>query len=302
MPATRMVLSVRGRFIAIGIFLFAFLLSPDYARALSISPLRQTIVIDPGKSSVVELTVQNDTDTITNLQPNIDAFRIDPDTGRASFGAADMAKQWITWKTDPITLAPGEKGTLTFSIAVPAKAESGGHYLGLFANTIGPGAVGLSSRVGSLLFLYVGGRAEESLTRKLFSSDRAWYWSLPLRFFLSLENTGNIHAVPEGGLVIANMRGRRIVAVPINPEKRKLLSHGEWHENYIIDGLSWRDIGPLTATVFVQYGVTHRRIADTISFWYTPIWLVVFCLIIFLLLFFLGLKFKKRKNKPASFL
>ncbi len=302
MPATRNISYNRGQFVAFSFFLLMFLFLPDYALALSISPPRQTVVIDPGKSSAVELTMQNDTKANISIQPDIDAFRIDPDTGRAVFGSADAAKQWITWKADAVALAPGEKKTITFSIVVPAEAEPGGHYLGLLAKAGGNGAVGLSSRAGSLLFLYVGGRAEESLAKKLFFSDHAWYWSLPLHFFLSLENTGNIHVLPEGGLVIANMRGERILTQPINPERKKLLPHGTWRETYTIHGLSWRDTGPLTATVFVQYGVTRQQMVDTISFWYVPIWLAAPGLIIFLLLFFLWWQFRKRKKQSAGFL
>ena len=76
--------------LVIGSFVFC-----STVKAFSIFPVRQTVVIDPGKVAVASVQIYNDENEIIQVVPEIDAFQLDPDTGHAQFGHADVAKSWI---------------------------------------------------------------------------------------------------------------------------------------------------------------------------------------------------------------
>lgn len=272
--------------------LIAFFLPIDSAEALVVSPLRQSVVIDPGKSDTVRITVKNDATTTVAIAGDIDAFRIHEETGRAIFDAMDEAESWIDKRDLRMTLLPGEEHDLAFLIRVPEDALPGGHYLALFASVESAGG-NLGSRVGSLLFLYVGGAVQESISRQAFAGEKFWYHAKPIRFFLELQNNGSIHVIPTGVVTIANSRGRIIAKLPVNDTGRKLLPLERWKESYVLDALSWRDIGQIRATAFIQYGLGQKQIMDSITVWFVPIPIIVLAAIIVVCIFFFIRRMRK---------
>lgn len=286
-------------FYSFALLFFCSFVFPLTARALSIAPVRHTAVVDPGQKTVVRLTVANDSEEANTVTFEVDAFTIEKKTGRPIFGAADPAKAWIT-APPRLTLAPGEQRNVRFTVAVPEKAAAGGHYLGLFVKSAPTaGQVRIGSRVGTLLFLYVGGAVQESLVRQDFSVDKAWYLWPPVHLSLQLENIGTVHSTPEGAMIIRRDSGREIARLPLNPRGKKVLPGGFWREEYEFRKLGWRDTGRVTAVAMMQYGVTKQAITDTITFWYVPLpvllaaALLPVVLIILTLLIRRGVRFKR---------
>src|SRR3989338_8622625 len=254
--------------------LLAFFLISD-AHALTISPLRHTVVIDPGREEEVTMVITNDSASAILLTPDIDAFQLDPETGRAIFGARDEAVSWVKSRAQRLALDPGEKRELVFRIAVPKAAEPGSHYLGLFVGTApAEGMVGIGSRVGTLLFLHVSGAVREEVTREDFFAARSWYARPPIELSLWLKNNGTIHVVPAGELVL--QKGQRVIdRQSVNIRQRKILQGERWREQYRFDRLGWRSAGRVEAVIALEYGLTHQPIVDRVSFWYVPTGLLI---------------------------
>lgn len=280
------------------ILLYFFVLA-ESAQALTISPLRHTVVIDPGQSQTVILTITNDSDKTISFTPEIDAFQLEAQTGTAIFGARDEAVSWVEPAERQLTVRPGATRAIAFRINVPKEAEPGSHYLALFVSQApAVGTIGVGARVGALLFLHVAGEVREELTREDFFSTRAWYTKPPLTLSLWLRNNGTIHVVPVGE-VLLQKGGRVIDRQNLNTGERKILPGARWEENYQFEKLAWRDVGRIEAVASLQYGLTRQPIVDRVAFWYLPAGLLLVIGVSLILVFVGWLMMKKKKNRSS---
>ena len=258
--------------VSLFIALFACLILVQNVHALAISPLRQTITLDPGNASVLRLDVINNTDTAKEIIGEVDAFVTDEETGAALFGQKDVALDWIQLPQASFSILPGETQVLTFPINVPENASAGSHYLGLFAREIPPsGDVQLSTRVGSLLFAYVGGTLDESLVRETFEFDGS-LTQTERTVSISMKNTGDIHLAPQGTLVVENWKGEQLHTYSINIDGRNVTPGSRFVENFVVNKGT---IGPVTARATVRYGVNDQEFTVLAKTWIVPIWFVV---------------------------
>ncbi|OGH73349.1 MAG: hypothetical protein A3C90_03125 [Candidatus Magasanikbacteria bacterium RIFCSPHIGHO2_02_FULL_51_14] len=254
--------------------LSAFFLFPSATNAVTIAPVRQAAVIDPGSLRTVEVRVTNDENETRVFVPEVEAFTIDERTGRALFGADDDAVSWIEANPASLTLAPGREGAFSFTIVVPVDAEPRSHYLGLFV-TEKPkeGQVAVGSRAGSLLFLHVAGPVYEDLSVEAFSVLKKWNIGEAPRLFLRLENNGTIHLIPRGEIIVSIVGGKEIVRFPINADERKVLPGGVWEETFTLDeGMFGNAFGPVRADIEITFGISEKTIGDSILLWYFPRW------------------------------
>ena len=107
------------------------------------------------------------------------------------------------------------------TIAVPEDASPGGHYAAIVVATRpgqleGGSGAGISSGVTSLFFLRVPGDVVEEGAIRDFYAEKSVVQSPSARFALRFENTGNVHLVPEGTIVITNMWGKERGRIDIN--------------------------------------------------------------------------------------
>lgn len=269
---------------------------PLQADAVRISPTRHALLIDPGQQKYVSLEVENDSDTNKGYIPTVDAFITDERTGVAHFGQEEEAIDWVFAQPERLRLAPGEKGTFIYYVQVPEKTEVRSRYLGLFAQeSAGDGDVGIGSRVGSLLFLHVGGEAREHLIVGSFTGTRSLVSGKEFSLLLTLQNVGTIHAVPSGEIIV-RAGEREVKRFVVNEEKRKVLPDGIWQESYIVEGLSAEDIGKVTAELVGTYGVSEQELSDLTEIYYIPLPLLVGGVCIFLILLVVSILVSKRRR------
>lgn len=258
-------------------FSFIFLLSPLITHAVSatISPARQGIVVARGTTQRAFVTVTNNGVTPEIFAPKVDAFTIHPDTGRAVFGANEEAISWVRAFPASLEIKPKRKGTFFFDISVPENAEVRSRYLGLFV-TQQPmeGQIGIGSEVGSLLFLHIQGVQTEQLVEVVFSADKKIVFTPRASLTLVLKNIGTIHSVPRGSVVVTQ-NDRVVKEFSLNPHERKMLPDGLWHATYLLDGLTFGNVGKLNASAIVQYGLENQTqfIAKT-TLWFLQ-WQIV---------------------------
>ena len=262
--------------IVAGIFFIFFLILP--ARAITISPTRQTIVVDPGKEQTVRFTIENPGQEFLTVTPTVDAFSLDEKTGRPLFGVTDVATTWVTPADRSFVLRPKQRAEIPFDVVIPVDAEPGAHYLGLFVQvkaSNAEGAIGVASRIGSILFLHVGGEVVEEVQRESFTAVRVWNFTTPIEAELRLKNNGSIHAIPVGKVEVSTQFGGVREVLPLNAAQRKILPGAVWSETYMIPHLRWRDTGPITLTASMEYGLNKKIIIDRVQVWYLPWKLVV---------------------------
>ncbi len=257
-------------FFIAGVFLFGF---PQALFALTLGPSKQTIVVDQGQTATANIFVLNDGETPQTYIGEVDAFVASADGVTPVFGQTDEAKKWISIQPATLSLDPGEKGIMTFSISIPQGTAPGAHYLGLFARQqAAEGQVGIASRAGSLLFLYVSGAIEEELQLQELSVEGNFF-SKERKLFVQTKNLGNIHIIPKGTVSIKNMSQTSLFQRELNPHTKSVYVGQTWkfQEDMVLPSV--RAIGKNSADLQVHYGVSEKIITGQVSFWYIPLWL-----------------------------
>lgn len=263
------------------ILFFLYLISVSPAYALQVSPLRETMVVDPGKTTSITLHAKNDENDPFFVETSVSAFTIDPKDGHAIFGAKDSAVSWIQAPAEPVKLLPHEEKLLTFYVHPHENATPGGHYLALFvARRPTEGMIGIGSRVGVLLFLYTSGQVRESMDIQSFDSSNEFYFHSPFRVILRMRNTGDIHTIPQGVVSLQNMFGAVVDRWIVNASKRKVLPGGVFEETYTREKGGIGAVGPLNVVANIRYGATGQPLFANASFWYAPFAAIIFLILL----------------------
>ncbi len=254
-------------FVLVGVFLYG-----ESAGALSIFPVRRTVVVDPGKTAVALVEIYNDEGNILEVQPEVDAFVLNSNTGHAEFGQSDEAKSWVRVNEEVFFLKPKEKRSVEFVITVPSGIVPASHYLGLFLRQKPTGGqVGLGKRVGTLLFLHVSGVVTEKMQVQDFSVEKKDDQEF---FHIQLLNGGTIHLAPVGYISVRDMWGKQIASLPLNPNQRKVLPGDVWRTQIGIPLMDWKRIGKVHVEMIVNYGLSNQVLKAPLQFWYIPWWFV----------------------------
>ena len=261
--------------------------------------------MSPGDEQVLELLVKNDEANPLRVIGTVEAFGVDQKTGSAIFGGVDVATAWIQ-PSGALTLDPHTERSVIFHIRVPVSAEPSAHYLALFVreDTLASG-VSVSSRVGSLLFLYVAGTVRETLTYESFTASQSWYSALPIVVQSRLKNSGTIHVVPRGSVVARNWRGKIIETMTVNPLGRMSLPSTFWQDEFIFTKLRLRDVGPISITSAISRSNAPfgEEIFRVLTVWYVP-WGLMGILIGMMGVMCIGILYirKSPPSNPRSFL
>lgn len=262
-------------FAAVGLAIFVY---PHTVQALGVSPLRHTVTIEPGDTRIVPIFVTSESGAIVDVVPDVDAFAVDPEKGTPIFGIADDALAWVSAHESRVQVGPNNVGQINFFVTVPEGTPPGAHYLALFAKQeASDGAVGIGTRVGALLFLHVAGEVTERVEVQEARIGKSWYRKNPVAFTMHFKNTGNIHVVPQGTLVVQNWRGTVLWEEEINPQLDKILAGGEWIRSVDDIELPFFGIGKVRALLTLSYGATNKTHTVDMEFYYVPTWAYVLC-------------------------
>ena len=151
-------------------------------------------------------------------------FQSVDESGNPAFtgGKTDLA----TWISGPesVTVGPGDSREVPIAIRIPQEAEPGGHFAAIFLqteppNNSNPGQVAISTKLGSLVLLRVGGEFEQGGTILNFgtTNNQRFFSSLPVPFYYRFQNTGDDHLKPLGDVQITNTFGLTSKILPANP-------------------------------------------------------------------------------------
>lgn len=287
------------------------------ANALTLVP--PSLEYSTAKGQTIESRVKllnNENRTLT-LTPSTANFGAKDETGEPDFAfdapTADLAA-WIKIDLEPVTLDPGETKEIPFTIAVPADAEPGGHYAGIFFASGGTassgGQIGVQSKLGSLVILTVEGNIREQAAISKVTLDGPTSMSRPpVDFNIRVKNSGNVHIKPKGKVTILNMFGGEVDTLTLPQEKNVLpgqtrLFEVRWVKkatsatkgNFFSEvGAEFSNfaLGTYTANIEATYGQTDKTMLGKVKFTIVPwraLLVIVLGLIILTLIFTVGMK------------
>ncbi len=304
------------------------------AHAITLIPPSLEFGVKPGESLESKIKLFNETGQTLTVYASTDNFTAGDDEGTPKFlntPGEDLAS-WMTISTDAITLDPGERADVPFTVNVPTNADPGGHYAAVFFSdqpVESGGAVAVGSKVGALLILRVDGVVREAGELSDFTTvtGQQVFSRLPIDFLIRFANQGNVHVRPTGTITVRNIIGGTSVELPVNTSQGAVLPASDrkfevaWEKesnlreqgNFFQEiGREWNNfgIGAYTADVQLTYGLSSDKSANaTIRFWIFP-WrlllavVVVIVLVIFLLVWFFRwynqMIVSRAQQKPAK--
>jgi hypothetical protein len=289
------------------------------ASALTISPARKELSADPGTTindSFVLINEQANTQTFYTSAQN---FEAQGESGTPSFVDADEGlASWVQVQPQ-VTLAPGQKVEIPFSITVPKGADVGGHFAAIFLSTMPPatkqGEVALGAKVGMLVLLRVNGDIKEGGGVLSFGIKDSKHFLVdqPIDFIYRFNNSGNDRANPVGDIVIRNIFGFRSAVLNANPTSGNVLPGStrrfdvRWGKEDAIDpqatfvdhvAYEWRNfaLGPYVASMSLSYGANGSS-KSSVFFLVFPWHLLLMIALVLAVLFYAGRALIRKYNR-----
>ena len=198
-------------------------LSSGYALALTVSPVKLELASDPGGTVAGEFQLYNEQQEIKTLYSSYENFEARGEAGTPTFipGEEGLAT-WIKTSSQ-ITLKPGDRKIIPFSITIPKNADPGGYFAAVFWSTTPPqerggGQVAVSAKVGILVLLKVSGATKEGGGLLEFGGQNKqnFFSSLPITFMYRFQNSGSDRIKPDGKIKIKNLFGGITATLPAN--------------------------------------------------------------------------------------
>jgi len=278
-----------------------FLFTPQSLFALSISPTKAEIVLDPGATKSIFLQVENNEKNLIKVNFKVWGVKQDSE-GRPIFSAgSDEAETWIQVPPE-ISLKPQEKKSVEFKLTVPFNTYPTAHNLALVAekSSVGEG-IGLNTNLATLFTIQVSGTAVERLqinqwfTEKFFNFNKIW------QFTLSLKNFSNVRTPALGEVKIFKASGEQVYQTNLNlsPE---FFPNAERKIKTVVDLNSLNlSSGIYRAQAAVVYGYTRQLLLQNISVVYvSPLALSFIIVLLLAIIIAGGWRISKRRQKANN--
>ncbi len=205
------------------------------ANGYKISPVRRDdLTIAKGSSQLVELSLENLSDTATTAHAVVNDFvASDNESGEPRLILDDNAplpkndfKKLVEAIPD-VTLGPKEKKQINVRISVPDTANAGGYYGAIrFVPAVVSAQpdknVGLTASVGTIFLVRVPGNLKERLDLVQLSASnndgkaKSFFTSGDVAVLTRLKNSGDIHVQPFGKIDIKDMLGNTVQTLEFN--------------------------------------------------------------------------------------
>jgi hypothetical protein len=210
----------------------------NQSKGVSITPfLREIDLAEDKQEESFPVTVENNSASSVQITFSVADFGSLDETGGILFLGSEKSlankynlASWVELSDSAVTLASGEKRSVTVKIINKDDLSPGGHYGMLVASVEnitngGENAVTdikLNSKVTSLIFLRkTGGEIYALGIRK--ERKETTFFSLPKKLRLYFENTGNVHVTSRGFVSVLDPWGREIERGIINVESGIIL-------------------------------------------------------------------------------
>lgn len=277
-----------------------------------LEPGKIEIFLNPGETVTRTVSVINRSnkkldykieieDFVGSDNPNTPVLLLGNDKSPYSF------KDNLIPETSNFSLGFGQKIELPIQIKVPENAQPGGFYSSVIVSSV-PSAedqaaqtgAKIISRVGVLMFIRVNGPVDQQgeLTDFRVGGGKGSFMQKgPVPFEILFKNSGTVHLVPYGEVIIKNVLGKQVARLPVDAyfslPKSVRYRQVEWAQE--------RLFGRYTAELTLDAGYDGKQDVKKISFWVIPwLYIVIIIVVLFLvsfLVYYIRTRFEfKRKN------
>ena len=318
---------------AVLIFISIFLVFLRQTQAISISPVRIEMAVDPGRSEQGVFKVINDEAEGKLFYTSFENFEATGETGNPNFipGREGLAS-WISAPSQ-IIVGPGETKEVPFTINVPRNADPGGYFAAIFLSTSPPqsnrgGEVTIGARIGTLLLFRVNGDIKEggALLEFGIKDNQKLFTSLPVPFYYRFQNAGDDRVRPVGNITIKNTLGMTSQVINANISQGNVLPQSirrfesSWLETsgkqQAVDAAVPESaggkgffaaakaqaknfaLGRYTAELGITYGQANQQTELAyVSFWVIPWQLLVLILVLLLIVYWILTRGLRKYNR-----
>ncbi len=231
------------------------------------------LAVDPPE---YELTYVNNFDTDITITLSAKDFTELEDSYKLEFLDAPKAQNykyslssWISFETKTLELAPHEKKSVKIYID-KNRITKGGHYASILAEIAQPASsqnIGIKAVLSSLLFVRAS-TGKEVEDGKIFSFEPLRdNYDYPDSFLLRFQNSGNVHVIPYGTVIVYDPFGNLVAKGIVNENSLDALP--ESIRSYTITSTTYQKVlipGTYTAKLSIHFGKTNQKLSQSIKF------------------------------------
>ncbi len=207
----------------------------NYGNGIRVSPVRTDLVMNPGETRQISVTISNLTSASSDYQAYVNDFiAADGELGQPAlildndkYAPSHSLKRYMQ-NVPNVTVGAGQSKDVKVTISIPRDAAAGGYYGAVrFAPAKGGDDsknVTLAASVGSLILVKVPGDIKENVTLETFDVRKGTGNKNGSSFFTTnkdlyavtrFNNSGNVHEQPFGKLQLKK-GGKVIETLEIN--------------------------------------------------------------------------------------
>jgi hypothetical protein len=165
---------------------------PNIEKGLLITPLRQFLSVDAGKTVRSSFSVANLTDQPLTVDLKVEQFSVTDYVYNYTF--SKPKDPWLQLSTQQVDLQHNQTKSIDYSIAVPVGSAPGGHYYTLLASaTLSSGGIKNTIQAADLVYLTVNGKLT-TVSHLESSSIRKVNFGNDIPYTLKPINTGNVYS------------------------------------------------------------------------------------------------------------
>jgi hypothetical protein len=290
--------------------------STSNSDGMKISPVRTDLIITPGQTKTVIVSIQNVTQTDGVYSIITNDFQAKDETGAPSLllnGDVNSTHGLKKYMTTPKTVevAAGQQKEVNVTITMPSDIAGGGYYGAVrFAPTSGPQGksnVSLSGSVASLILVSVPGNVNENMRILSFGANKGenagntslFTTNKNLKASVRFQNSGNVQEQPFGKILLK--KGDKTLStyeINTSDPRGNVLPDSIRRFDVPLKGVG--SFGKYTLVGNFGYGTNGQLLSATSTFYVVPLVLIgVFVVVVLLLiaLIFGGPRAMKRYNQ-----
>ena len=277
-------------------------------KMFTVSPMSQSISLNPGETYSGSIKVANPSDAKTSFSYEVTTtpYSVSGEDYSADLltkGVYSKILDWVTIENPTGTLNPNEVAEIKFTINVPADAAGGGQYFTLAVSQdpdelqSGTTQVQNVLQIASIVYANINGEVvrEGSI---LENNIPNFAMSTPVTIGTLLQNTGNVHSIASFDIQVKDAFTGNII-FPKDKESVSLFSEVVMPETTYYATREISDL-PMVGVVYISQTVNFEGQTSTNeqAVFICPLWLLLASVIaFFVLLFFIIYRIVKHHKK-----
>lgn len=194
--------------------------------ATRLNPDAVDIALTAGTPHIQEVKIVNDGEAAVRYDLTLWGIEFGETADELQFVPVEAAQaDWFSFSATSIEVPAKSESAVQVTISVPADVTSDTATYALVAQEVGNGeAPGISVKTGlaSLFFVTLGTGQAAELDIQAFDALPKKATFLPIRFAALLKNDGEGNVQPAGQIVIKNIFGREVAALPLSEIPRRV--------------------------------------------------------------------------------